>query len=186
MKGLAAGGGGQPVSVLLVSAEPAEGGRPDPAAASDVLNLRLENTRYSLLNWVITLLEKFKEGQPKHCREITKMALKEKRLAHDQEASVYTQVISEITNQPAMEDRPHLVMFGYGIDGLDRPMDEIVMFSKLAIHNHKVRYDLRERKLSKILINLKSLSVNCRRRWVLRFPSRPISAAKTALMSAGP
>jgi restriction system protein len=98
------------------------------------------------------VLEQFSDSKPMHYREITRKALeldliKTKGLTP--EATLYSQILSEIRRQARRGNTPRFVMQRGGLVGLSRwqPIEAIGLVSQIERHNQQARKKIHDRLL---------------------------------------
>lgn len=99
------------------------------------------------------VLKQFSNGKPMHYREINRKALelnliKTKGLTP--EATLYSQILSEIRRQARRGDTPRFIMQRGGLVSLSswQPIEAVGLASQIEHHNHQARKKFHERLLS--------------------------------------
>ena len=129
----------KPMDVAVVPSTVLETAKPPSASAS-----------LSFTDCAQKVLEKFGDKNPMHYKKITEQALQEGWLVTSgktPEATMYTQVITEIKRQQKRGDRPRFVQHGRGYVGLSQWVGRGLAL-QIEQHNQQVRKALRDRLLT--------------------------------------
>ena len=99
------------------------------------------------------VLKQFSGGKPMHYRDITRKALELdliKTKGVTPEATLYSQILSEIRRQARKGDTPRFIMHKGGLVGLSRwqQIEAVGLVSQIEQHNQQARKKIRDRLLS--------------------------------------
>jgi len=99
------------------------------------------------------VLKQFSGGKPLHYREITRKALELnliKTKGVTPEATLYSQILSDIRRQARKGNTPRFVMHRGGLVGLSRwqPIEAVGLVSQIAQHNQQARKKIHDRLFS--------------------------------------
>ena len=129
----------------------------EPADAEDdtqQTTLDVSTTKsFSFTDATEQVLKQFSGGKPLHYREITRKALELhliKTKGVTPEATLYSQILSEIRRQARKGNTPRFVMQRGGLVGLSRwqPIEAVALASQIEQHNQQARKKIHDRLFS--------------------------------------